>query len=69
MPRNIEIKARIDSVAARLPVARALADGDAEVIDRDDRAGRDVAAPIMQRLGRSAAPCIAGAYVDLLNAR
>jgi len=36
MPRNIEIKARIRGVEALLPRARALADGDAEVIDQDD---------------------------------
>lgn len=36
MPRNIEIKARIDSVEALLPVARALADGDAVLIEQDD---------------------------------
>lgn len=36
MARNIEIKARIDSVDALLPVARALADGDAERIEQDD---------------------------------
>ncbi|HEY6135580.1 MAG TPA: class IV adenylate cyclase [Rubrivivax sp.] len=36
MPRNIEIKARIDSVEALLPRARALADGDAVTIDQDD---------------------------------
>jgi adenylate cyclase class IV len=36
MPRNIEIKARIASVEALLVPARALADGDAEVIDQDD---------------------------------
>ena len=36
MPRNIEVKARIDSVAALLPRAQALADGPAEIIDQDD---------------------------------
>lgn len=36
MPRNIEIKARIDCVEALLPRARALADGDACVIDQHD---------------------------------
>ena len=36
MPRNIEIKARIDSVETLLPRARALADRDAELIDQDD---------------------------------
>jgi len=36
MPRNIEIKARIDSVEAVLPQARALADGDALAIEQDD---------------------------------
>ena len=36
MPRNVEIKARIDSVEALLPRARALADGDAESIEQDD---------------------------------
>jgi predicted adenylyl cyclase CyaB len=36
VPRNIEIKARIDSVDAVLPRARALADGDAVVIEQDD---------------------------------
>jgi adenylate cyclase class IV len=36
MPRNIEIKARIGSVEALLPVARALADGDAVPIEQDD---------------------------------
>ncbi len=36
MPRNIEIKARIPSVAAVLPRARALADGPEEAICQDD---------------------------------
>jgi predicted adenylyl cyclase CyaB len=36
MPRNIEIKARIHSVEAVLPRARALADGDALAIEQDD---------------------------------
>lgn len=36
MPRNIEIKARIESVEALLPRARALADGPAELIVQDD---------------------------------
>ena len=36
MARNVEIKARIDSVAALLPRARALADGDAVLIEQDD---------------------------------
>jgi adenylate cyclase class IV len=36
MARNIEIKARIDGVEALLPQARALADGDAELILQDD---------------------------------
>lgn len=36
MPRNIEIKARIESIEALLPRARALADGDAELIEQDD---------------------------------
>ena len=36
MPRNIEIKARIDSVQALLPVARAVAGGEPTVIDQDD---------------------------------
>jgi adenylate cyclase class IV len=36
MPRNIEIKARIASVEALLAQARALADGEAEVIEQDD---------------------------------
>ena len=36
MARNIEIKARIESVETLLPRARALADGDAEIIDQDD---------------------------------
>lgn len=36
MPRNIEIKARIGSVEALLPVARALADGEPEPIEQDD---------------------------------
>jgi len=36
MGRNIEIKARIESVESLLPKARALADGDAEIIDQDD---------------------------------
>ena len=37
MARNIEIKARIGSVEALLPRARALADGDAELIEQDDQ--------------------------------
>jgi len=36
MPRNIEIKARIDTVEALLLQARALADGEAELIEQDD---------------------------------
>lgn len=36
MPRNIEIKARIASVEALLPRARALADGEPERIEQDD---------------------------------
>ena len=36
MPRNIEIKAAIHSVEALLPRARALADGDAVLIQQDD---------------------------------
>ena len=36
MPRNIEIKARIDSVAALLPRALAVAGGAPEMIEQDD---------------------------------
>ncbi len=36
MPRNIEIKARIDSIETLLPHARALADGAPELIEQDD---------------------------------
>jgi adenylate cyclase class IV len=36
MPRNIEIKARIDSVEALLPIALAVADGPAQTIVQDD---------------------------------
>jgi adenylate cyclase class IV len=36
MPRNIEIKARIDSVEALLPRARAIADSEPELIEQDD---------------------------------
>ncbi len=36
MPRNIEIKARIDSVDALLPRACALAGGEPEMIEQDD---------------------------------
>ena len=36
MPRNIEIKARIASVEALLPLASALAGGEAELIEQDD---------------------------------
>jgi adenylate cyclase class IV len=36
MARNVEIKARIGSVAALLPVASALADGPAQTIAQDD---------------------------------
>ena len=36
MARNVEVKARVDSVEALLPRARALADGDAERIEQDD---------------------------------
>lgn len=36
MPRNIEIKARIDAIEALLPRARALADAEPVVIDQDD---------------------------------
>jgi adenylate cyclase class IV len=34
--RNVEVKARIDSVEALLPIARALADGAPERIEQDD---------------------------------
>ena len=37
MPRNIEIKARIDSVDALLPRARAVAGAEPQRIDQDDR--------------------------------
>ena len=36
MPRNIELKARIDSVEAVMPVAQALADGPPQAIEQDD---------------------------------
>jgi predicted adenylyl cyclase CyaB len=36
MPRNIEVKARIASVDALLPTARAVADTDAVLIEQDD---------------------------------
>jgi adenylate cyclase class IV len=36
MPRNIEIKARIDSVEALLPQAQTLADDPLQVIEQDD---------------------------------
>ncbi len=36
MPRNIEIKARIDSVDVLLPRARALANGEPALIEQDD---------------------------------
>ena len=36
MPRNIELKARIDSVEAVMPVAQALADGPPQAIAQDD---------------------------------
>ena len=36
MARNVEIKARIDSIESVLPRARALADGDAQRIVQDD---------------------------------
>lgn len=36
MARNVEVKARIDSVAALLPRARALADGPEQRIEQDD---------------------------------
>jgi len=36
MPRNIEIKARVDAIETLLPHARTLADGEAEVIEQDD---------------------------------
>jgi adenylate cyclase class IV len=36
VPRNIEIKARIDSIEDLLPRADALADGEAELIEQDD---------------------------------
>jgi adenylate cyclase class IV len=36
MARNVEVKARIDSVEALLPIARALADGAAQHIEQDD---------------------------------
>ncbi len=36
MPRNIEVKARVESVEALLQRARALADDEVEVIEQDD---------------------------------
>lgn len=36
MPRNIEIKARVDDVDALLPHARTLADGPEQLIEQDD---------------------------------
>ncbi len=36
MPRNIEVKARIDSVAALLPRAQAVARGEPQTIHQDD---------------------------------
>ena len=36
MARNVEIKARIDSVEALLPLARAIAGGERETIEQDD---------------------------------
>jgi adenylate cyclase class IV len=36
MPRNIEIKARIHSIEALLPLARTLADGEPALIEQDD---------------------------------
>lgn len=36
MPRNIEVKARIDDVRTLLPRARALADGEPELLVQDD---------------------------------
>ena len=36
MPRNIEIKARIESVEALLPMAEALADAPPRTIEQDD---------------------------------
>lgn len=36
MPRNIEVKARIERIETLLPIARALADGEATLIDQDD---------------------------------
>jgi len=36
VPRNIEVKARIASVEALLPIAQALADGSAQAIAQDD---------------------------------
>lgn len=36
MPRNVEVKARISSVEALLPVAQALADGPPQTIEQDD---------------------------------
>jgi len=36
MPRNIEIKARIDSIEALLPAARAVADRPLQTIEQDD---------------------------------
>lgn len=36
MPRNIEVKARIGSIEALLPVARAIADGPEQRIEQDD---------------------------------
>lgn len=36
MARNVEVKARIDGVAALLPRARALADGPEQCIEQDD---------------------------------
>ena len=56
MARNVQIKARIDGIATVL---------------RDDQLEHDGVSTVerlMRELGLASAPCVAGAYLDLLTA-
>ena len=80
MPRNIEIKAGLESVDALLPRARALADGEPVTTLQEDTFiavargrlklrrfadGAAIAESLMRDLGLAGAPRLAGAYLDL----
>jgi predicted adenylyl cyclase CyaB len=70
MPRNIEVKVRIASAEALLPLARALADGDPEVIDQDDCFYRVASGRLkLRRLAGGAAELIHYRRLDDTGAR